>query len=45
MGRMLKAVVIIVFLALMGLAGYAWFGDMAPRPTEVRSPVDLNAGH
>jgi hypothetical protein len=45
MGRMLKAVVILVFLALAGLAGYAWFGDMAPRTTEVRSPVNLNAGN
>jgi len=45
MGRMFKALVFLVVLALGGLVGYAYLGDMAPRPAETRTPVDLNAGY
>lgn len=45
MVRILKAVVVVSVLALGGLAGYAYFGDMAAPPQEVRSPVELNVGY
>ncbi|PKP69260.1 MAG: hypothetical protein CVT82_11925 [Alphaproteobacteria bacterium HGW-Alphaproteobacteria-4] len=45
MVRILKTVVVLVVLALAGLAGYAYFGDMSAPPQEVRSPVDVNAGY
>ncbi|MDP1667742.1 hypothetical protein [Phaeovulum sp.] len=43
MVRILKLVVVLVVLSLAGLAGYAYFGDMAAPPQEMRNPVDLNA--
>lgn len=43
MMRLFKAVLTLVLLGLAGLAGYAYFGDMAPVQTEVRVPVILNA--
>lgn len=42
--RLLKIVIVLVVLAFLGLAGYAYFGDMAPRQQEVRQPVDLQTG-
>lgn len=43
MMRLFKAVLTLVLLGLAGLAGYAYFGDIAPVQTEVRVPVILNA--
>lgn len=43
MVRLLKVVVGLVVLVLVGLAGYAYFGDMSAPPQEQRQPVDLNA--
>lgn len=41
--RMLKLLVVLILAGLIGLAGYAYFGDMAPTRQEVRSPLQLNA--
>jgi len=43
MVRLLKLVVGLVLLAVLGLAGYAYFGDMSAPPQEQRQPIDLNA--
>ena len=42
--RLLRVVVVLLILALVGLAGYAYFGDMAADPTEIRVPVQLELG-
>lgn len=41
--RLLKAIVLLVILGFLGLVGFAYLGDLAPQPTEVRQPVELNA--
>ena len=41
--RMLKLLVVLILAGLIGLAGYAYFGGMAPTRQEVRSPLQLNA--
>nr|WP_111298111.1 hypothetical protein [Paracoccus saliphilus] len=38
--RMLKLLVVLILAALIGLAGYAYFGDLTPTRTEVRRPLD-----
>ena len=40
--RMLKLLVVLILAGLIGLAGYAYFGDMAPTRQEVRTPLQLN---
>lgn len=40
--RMMKLLVVLILAALIGLAGYAYFGDMTPTRQEVRSPLHLN---
>lgn len=42
--RLIKIVVVLLVLAFAGLAGYAYFGDMAPKPQEMRQPVALDLG-
>lgn len=37
--RLLKVLVVLILAAVVGLAGYAYFGDMQPVRTEVRSPI------
>lgn len=37
--RLLKFVVVLVLAAMVGLTGYAYFGDMAPRQEEIRVPI------
>jgi len=44
MVRILKFLVVLAALAVVGLTGYAYLGDMAPAPQEVHQPVDLNVG-
>lgn len=39
--RLLKVLVVLILAAVIGLAGYAYFGDMQPVRTEVRSPLGL----
>lgn len=40
--RLLRVMVILLGLALLGLAGYAYFGDMDADPVEIRVPVELD---
>lgn len=42
--RLLKFLVVLVLVAMGGLAGYAYFGDMAPRQTEMRVPIATTMG-
>jgi len=37
--RLLKVLVVLILAAVIGLAGYAYFGDMEPVRSEVRSPI------
>lgn len=37
--RLLKVLVVLILAAVIGLVGYAYFGDMQPVRSEVRSPV------
>lgn len=39
--RLLKVLVVLIVLVIVALAGYAYFGDMAPTQTETRVPVTL----
>jgi hypothetical protein len=43
MGRIIKALVVLVILGFIGLTGYAYLGDLSPRQGEVKKPVVLNA--
>jgi hypothetical protein len=43
MGRIIKALVVLVILAFIGVTGYAYLGDLTPVQGEVRKPVVLNA--
>jgi hypothetical protein len=45
MGRILRAILTLAVLAAIGLAGYAYFGDMKPQPQDQSIPVELNAGN
>ncbi|MFY8146758.1 MAG: hypothetical protein ACOVME_09195 [Rhodobacter sp.] len=42
MGRILMAAVAVAVLGVIGLAGYAYLGDMTPPQTAVTQPVILN---
>lgn len=42
--RLLGLIVVLVILALGGLAGYAYLGDMKAAPKEMRLPVELDLG-
>ncbi|MDF1620564.1 hypothetical protein [Pseudothioclava nitratireducens] len=44
MGRILKAIAILVILGAIGVAGYAYLGDMAPRTEEQRIEITLPGG-
>ncbi|MCB1400193.1 MAG: hypothetical protein KDJ82_10155 [Rhodobacteraceae bacterium] len=44
MGRIFKAIIVLVILAGVGIAGYAYLGDMQPDTAEQRLEVDLNGG-
>jgi hypothetical protein len=43
MGRIIKALVVLVIFGFVGLTGYAYLGDLAPSQGEVKKPVVLNA--
>jgi predicted negative regulator of RcsB-dependent stress response len=43
MGRIIKALVVLVILGFLGLTGYAYLGDLTPNQGEVKKPVVLNA--
>lgn len=43
MGRIIKALLVLAFLGLIGLTGFAYLGDISPDQAEVKVPVTLNA--
>lgn len=43
MGRIIKALFVLVLIALVGLTGYAYLADLSPSKSEVTVPVTLNA--
>lgn len=43
MGRIIKAVVVLVALGFIALTGYAYLGDLRPVQGEVKVPVVLDA--
>lgn len=42
--RLIKVLVVLILAALIGLVGYAYFGDMSPVQREVRSPLATTQG-
>ena len=43
MGRIIKALLLLVILGFVGLTVYAYLGDLSPVQNEVKKPVVLNA--
>jgi len=43
MGRIIKALVLLVIFGFIGLTGFAYLGDLSPVQGEVKMPVVLNA--
>lgn len=43
MGRIFKALLVLVVLGFIGLTGYAYLADLRPPQAEVKLPVTLNA--
>lgn len=43
MGRIIKALVLLVIFGFIGLVGYAYLGDLTPDQGQVTKPVVLNA--
>ncbi|MBB4022107.1 MAG: hypothetical protein CL814_12520 [Confluentimicrobium sp.] len=43
MGRILKALVLLLLLGFVALVGFAYLGDLRPDRQEVRQPVTLDA--
>ena len=43
MGRIIKLLVWLLVIGFVGLAGYAYFGDLDPVQAPVSTPVVLNA--
>ncbi|MDM7458767.1 MAG: hypothetical protein P3W94_005310 [Paracoccus sp. (in: a-proteobacteria)] len=41
--RLIKLLVVVSLAALIGLTGYAYFGDMEPVRREIRTPLTLGA--
>ncbi len=42
MGRIIKALLVLGLIAMIGLTGYAYLGDLSPVQTDVTKPVSLN---
>lgn len=42
MGRILKALVLLLILGFIGLVGFAYLGDLAPDRQQVNQPVTLD---
>lgn len=42
--RIVKFLATLALLGFVGIAGYAYLGDMSPARTEIREPVELNVG-
>lgn len=43
MGRIIKALILLIIFGFVGLTGYAYLGNLAPLQGEVKKPVVLNA--
>ena len=43
MGRIIKALVVLVILGFIALTGYAYLRNLEPQQSEVTKPVVLNA--
>lgn len=43
MGRIIKALLLLLILGFVGLTVYAYLGDLSPVQNEVKKPVVLNA--
>jgi hypothetical protein len=43
MGRIIKALVVLLIFGFIGLTGYAYLGDLSPEQGEVKKPVVLDA--
>lgn len=43
MGRLIKAVLLLIILGFIALTGYAYLADFAPPQADVTKPVVLNA--
>ncbi len=43
MGRIIKAIAVLVVFGFVGLTAYSYLGDLAPVQGEVKKPVVLNA--
>ncbi len=41
--RLIKLLAVVILAVLIGLVGYAYFGDMEPVRSEIRSPLQLGA--
>ena len=41
-GRVFKVLLILLAVAIAGLTGFAYFGDLSPEQTEIREPVQLD---
>lgn len=39
--RLIKVLAVVILAAVIGLAGYAYFGDMEPMRKETRLPLQL----
>lgn len=44
MRLLFKILLALIVIAFAGIAGYAYFGDMAPQRSEMRVPVELDLG-
>jgi hypothetical protein len=44
MGRLIKALILLVIIGFIGLSAYAYLGDLSAVQSEVKEPVVLNAG-
>ena len=42
MGRIWKVILVLVLLSLIGLVGFAYFGDLTPETRDVSQPVTLD---
>lgn len=42
MSRFWKALLMLIVLGLIGLVGFAYFGDLTPEKSDVSEPVTLN---
>lgn len=44
MGRIIKALILLMIAGFIGLSIYAYLGELAPAQSQVTKPVVLNAG-